>query len=481
MRSVLHALLTTFPLAITFGLCAWGCGALVGVDWDRVVVLDAGAGVGADGTAPGNDTGIGDDGSPGTDGGCVRGATCAGRCGQVVDSCGAIIDCGACASGQTCGGGGPNRCGTGPCTPTCIGKTCGQSDGCSGPCLTALCAGAGQRCVVGVCRCDTTSCTGCCESNACLAGTDDTACGTGGNACTSCTTSGGTCTSSACAGGLPGWKRETSGTTNVLYGVWGSGDTDIYAVGEAGLVLHSTGDGTWAIQSTPATIQNLSGIWGSSNTDLYAVSSDLLWRSPGTGTWTNGPRPGSLSLNYVWGTSASDVYIVGASGTLFHSTNAGASWDAPSAGTTNDLLCGWSSSPTNAYAVGTMGTVTHFTGSTWAVETQITGADLFGVWGTSASDVYAVASSGILLHSTGGGGWTMQTLAGVTDNLRAMTGHSSIDMTIVGENGVLLRSTGGGVWTPETGASGSTLTAVWESPNGELYAVGVGGTILHRH
>jgi hypothetical protein len=483
MRSVHHAnraALVVAGAALGCGLGAWGCAALVGVDFDRVVVLDGGAS--ADGTVPGDDGGLGPDGAPvpGTDAGCIQGVTCTGKCGQVVDTCGAIVDCGSCAAGQTCGAAGPNRCGNGTCTPTCAGKKCGQSDGCSAPCPTGPCAGNGQRCVGGACKCDGTSCSTCCTQNVCVVVATDLLCGTGGATCAPCA-SGSTCTAGVCTGGPPGWKREQSGTTSSLYAVWGASDTDIYAAGEGGVVLHSTGNGAWATQSTPNTIQTLTGLWGSSNTDLFGVSADLVWRSQGAGSWTFSTRPGSLSLNTIWGTSASDVFIIGASGSLFHSANGGTSWQTPSAGTTKDLLGGWSSSATNAYVVGAMGTVSHLSGTTWQVEPQITGADLFGVWGSSATDVYAVASSGILLHSVGSGTWTMSTISGVTDNLRAITGRSATDMTIVGENGVLLRGTGGGTWTPETGAAGSTMTAVWESPNGEVYAVGINGTILHRH
>src|SRR5215470_16296190 len=70
---------------------------------------------------------------------------CAGKCGQHKSRCGKIVDCGGCNVGQTCGGGGaPNVCGAGACTPSCVGKTCGDSDGCASVCVEAAC-GTGQR------------------------------------------------------------------------------------------------------------------------------------------------------------------------------------------------------------------------------------------------------------------------------------------------------------------------------------------------
>jgi hypothetical protein len=54
------------------------------------------------------------------------------NCGEVPDGCGNKLACGQCDPGQNCGGGGPNKCGSGTCTPrTCAGVQCGQiSDGC---------------------------------------------------------------------------------------------------------------------------------------------------------------------------------------------------------------------------------------------------------------------------------------------------------------------------------------------------------------
>ncbi len=66
--------------------------------------------------------------------GCAA-SGCDGRCGRVPDGCGGTIDCGGCGPEETCGGGGvPDVCGVGLCTPTSCaaqGFDCGvASDGC---------------------------------------------------------------------------------------------------------------------------------------------------------------------------------------------------------------------------------------------------------------------------------------------------------------------------------------------------------------
>jgi hypothetical protein len=99
------------------------------------------------------------------DGGCVP-STCqalGASCGPVTDpKCGGIIQCGTCPTGQACGAGGPNKCGTGTsdaCAPlTCAGQkvSCGQiGDGCG----------------------NTLSCGSCTAPKTCGGGTTTNACG----------------------------------------------------------------------------------------------------------------------------------------------------------------------------------------------------------------------------------------------------------------------------------------------------------------
>ena len=91
-------------------------------------------------------------------------------CGQAGDGCGAIIDCGQCPSGQTCGGGGvPSQCGAPSCSPVSCpqqGIQCGPAgDGCGnllqcGNCPAGqTCGGGGKSGVCGTQMCTATTCT----------------------------------------------------------------------------------------------------------------------------------------------------------------------------------------------------------------------------------------------------------------------------------------------------------------------------------
>ena len=113
-----------------------------------------------------------------TDGGCIP-RTCAqigANCGEAPDDCGGSIACGECPTGQTCGGGGKNQCGSAPCSArTCAqtGTGCGKvSDGCSGvidcgSCTAPeTCGGAGIPFQCG-CQCTLPNALTSCSSTGC--------------------------------------------------------------------------------------------------------------------------------------------------------------------------------------------------------------------------------------------------------------------------------------------------------------------------
>jgi hypothetical protein len=76
------------------------------------------------------------------------------NCGVAPDGCGqTLADCGACSGGETCGAGGPNRCGDGGCdaATTCSPGQCGSvSNGCGSTIECGGCNGHGY-CNAGIC------------------------------------------------------------------------------------------------------------------------------------------------------------------------------------------------------------------------------------------------------------------------------------------------------------------------------------------
>ncbi|MBS2029685.1 MAG: hypothetical protein JST54_17430, partial [Deltaproteobacteria bacterium] len=108
-----------------------------------------GSGTGNTSSTNGTTTGSGTGTTGGQDGGGCGLRTCQSanaNCGPIGDGCGGIIQCGDCAGGDFCGGGGASRCGPGNCTPTsclALGLDCGAvSDGCGGVLDCGSCSGS---------------------------------------------------------------------------------------------------------------------------------------------------------------------------------------------------------------------------------------------------------------------------------------------------------------------------------------------------
>src|SRR5438034_1171071 len=139
-----------------------------------------------------------------------------------------------------------------------------------------------------------------------------------------------------------------SGTTQVLYGVWGSGRKDVFAVGTGGTILHYDGT-SWTVQPS-GTPQVLYGVWGSRGTDVFAVGDGgTILHYNGT-SWTVQPSGTSAYLNGVWGTGGTDVFAVGEGGTILHYD--GTSWTVQPNGMPQVLYGVWGSGGTDVFAVG---------------------------------------------------------------------------------------------------------------------------------
>lgn len=150
------------------------------------------------------------------------------------------------------------------------------------------------------------------------------------------------------------------------------------------------------------------GTTGTTPSDAFVVLGDD----------TNLPEAGLLS---IWGTSSTDVWIVGADpgdglGPMVLSYD-GTAWTRHATGTTGDLWWVWSDGGDTIWMSGEGGRMLTYdrVGGTF-VEDVITNPayKLFGVWGTGPSDIWTVASDinnaidGAILHYDGAA-WTEST------------------------------------------------------------------------
>jgi hypothetical protein len=128
-------------------------------------------------------------------------------------------------------------------------------------------------------------------------------------------------------------EKSTSGTwnqmttpngTGTLYSIWGSSSSDIYAVGANGTVLHNTGTNTWTAQTSGTTV-TLRAVWADTpgtgyTADAYAVGDAGTVQHYNGNKWINMPAPVTSRFRSVWGTSATNLYVVGDNGVVLLGT-----------------------------------------------------------------------------------------------------------------------------------------------------------------
>lgn len=164
---------------------------------------------------------------------------------------------------------------------------------------------------------------------------------------------------------------------------------DVWAVGNEGTLLHFDG-AAWTL-SPAQTTQPLWGIWGAASDDLWAVGGSgfssgepLLFHFDGT-AWTKIQVPplsrdNVFAFYKVWGTSATDVRVVGQDGAIIHFDGAG--WKDEVSGAKDDLISLWGNGPNHIVAVGGRGNglVSIWDGAAWTTTSLSPLPGLNGVW-----------------------------------------------------------------------------------------------------
>lgn len=276
-----------------------------------------------------------------------------------------------------------------------------------------------------------------------------------------------------------------------LTSVFGSSAADVYSVGSNGAILHYDGS-TWKLADTvPA---SLTAVWSSSPEDVY-VAGGGSWASQNAfhydgnswATLTNvsGPFTG------IWGSSSADVYLLTPLTSFYYNglrivNNVfhfdGSNWSLTSTRTTRPARAIWGSSSSSIYVAGDGGSIIHFNGVEWSPEVPETwGLYLRSICGSSDSDVYVVgygtsAMPGTVLHSDGN---VWSTVYESPDSLYGVWASIDGDVFAVGANGIILHGNAQQVWSLMAAPTTELLFSVWGSSNRDVFAVGSRGTILH--
>ncbi len=310
------------------------------------------------------------------------------------------------------------------------------------------------------------------------------------------------------------WDAGTSLAPELL-AVWPVSDTEAWAVGRGGTLVHGV-DGGWSSSSRLGAVDLMAIAAGADAGTAYAVGRGLL-ATHANSTWTaSGFATSSTPLNGVW-TSAGVTRVVGPASNIYV---LGTSTPEPS-GTPQVLNSIWGND-TALWAVGTSGSIVRRADGQWSESPGGVARNINAFWGTDDRDLWAAGDNDLVMRreasrwspvappeqgtfralwgrgdlllvaensptATGSSGkvhllqngqWTQST--SFQSGVNALWGTGLAPMWAVGDRGLVQRRDEAGTWTSEGNFSTAPFNAVWGSSLADVWGVGASGVIFHR-
>ncbi len=123
------------------------------------------------------------------------------------------------------------------------------------------------------------------------------------------------------AGGMPAWQSLASGVATPLRAVFAGGKL-LYAAGDLGTVVrvNTNNNGMGFTRLTTPTTAALHGVWASGMSDVWVVGDGgiILHSVDGGASWSFEVSGTTAALRAIWGSSTTDLWIVGDEGTVLH-------------------------------------------------------------------------------------------------------------------------------------------------------------------
>lgn len=275
------------------------------------------------------------------------------------------------------------------------------------------------------------------------------------------------------------WQKIPSGVDVALLGIWVLGPSDAWAVGAQGTALHWDGQ-RWNATQT-GTTQVLRDVWASGPKDVWAVGdAGTVLHYDGTG-WLTIPFSGvALQMRGVWGTGPANIWISGTRGQLWHFD--GSSWQTAYVGTKVTLQAIHGLDENNIWFVGESGYIVRWNGVyiSSVGDRTAAGQTIRSMWLDDDSAVRIYGGDGQIFVRSGER-W-------IPTSQNSATGLYSV-IPLPGTNGALHSvSVFGeiGTYVPDFNTwllipSGTTqpLTDIWASSEGNFWAVGFAGALVH--
>ncbi len=294
-----------------------------------------------------------------------------------------------------------------------------------------------------------------------------------------------------------GWNPMTSGTTSDITAIAFTKPGEAYAGTASGEIRHYLGSGWTAIDLGMPDVNGVIALQVSGSR-VYALLNVVATGNRRVaylenGTWTAlAALTSSAIYTAMWVAPNGEVFLVGALAAVGHFD--GMAWSETTVTTSpaNQSLNGvWGTSATAVHAVGKKHTILSYDGTAWSPQTSPGGSadDYTAVWGDGTAVIVAGTVPGSaggtgMVRSVSGGAFAAMPAPKIAMGPRALYGANASDIWAVGNGGpanamtAVISHWDGVSWTQIQAPTQSPLVAVAGSDADEIFAAGLGGTIL---
>jgi photosystem II stability/assembly factor-like uncharacterized protein len=267
----------------------------------------------------------------------------------------------------------------------------------------------------------------------------------------------------------------------------GEGTAWIYAatggfIDSASVLALPANDG-WYIQ-TSNSIAQLNSVFFQNDARHGCVvgnTGEILTTGDAGATWTRSASGTFFNLNSVKFVTASEGWAVGANGTALHTVDGGASWKVVPTGVSDNLMDLYIATPDTAWAVGTNGVIVRSFdhGSVWDNQ-HPTASALNGVSFAGTLDGWAVGNNGVIVGTHDRGyTWFVVQPSLTVQPLKRVWRRSEVMAVAVGAQGTVVRTIAGvdsTAWELRNAGASNALEAVTFIDDLRGWAVGTNGT-----
>ncbi len=261
----------------------------------------------------------------------------------------------------------------------------------------------------------------------------------------------------------PPWTGIASGTDVTLNAIWGTGPSQVWAVGDGGTILEYNGQ-DWIPVDPPPTTMSLRAVGGTQGGgQVYAVGDNGTILQRTSGVWNQVTSNTGVDLFAVLAVASDDVYAAGQNGTILHADASGM-WTLMDSMSIEDLHALWKhSTGTTIYGVGDGDTTLRKPAADWDEFGVGTGIAHRGGWASNFDTGYYVGTGGSLRSYINDTPWDYTAWnVDTTSDLLAIWGNESNpnEVFAVGEGGVARRYNGVD-WENVDLATSGALRGIW--------------------